>query len=608
MPAAALSATAITVSCNAGLPVPVRTARISLTAAGLPRAVRCVSLAACALLLGNQGLQTAAANGDTRTISFRHLHTGEKVTITYKREGRYDDAGLKQINHVLRDWRRNEEIRMDPRVIDIIWDVNREVGGKEAIEIISAYRAPATNQMLRRRSRGVAQASLHTLGKAVDFAIPGVPLEAIRNAGLRLQRGGVGFYPTSGSPFVHLDVGGVRHWPRMTHDQLARVFPNGRTVHVPSNGRPLSGYALALADVQKRGGAPSQTSLAAAQNAGIETTEKPKRNLLAALFGGGKEEDEDNEAVATPASSSTPSAATAGPRIRSAAAALVPLPMARPVIRETAKEPAKPARSGTFALASAESQPIDLTAPAPAQETKAATDVFSARGLWEGPQGRPEPPASIPDPRPVQVASADPDVPAHMRVEPRPADLDMTGALTPWPNNRTGADRVPTELALAYAAQNDGMIATPVTKATPPMGAAVARSVAPAAALDNDGLTTIIKKTIARGVSPRPAVALPSPVVTTEQRRPLIAAGSTYEDPWLRAMVLAPDLQNYLTITAFEPPDPQSLRPLMFKPESAVVMTFSPDPHLGMTSERFSGTAVVFVSTVTFVGRTAMLR
>ena len=84
-----------------------------------------------------------------------------------------------------------------------------------------------------------------------------VPLHESRNpllqrggrgkAGQRLQRGGVGFYPTSGSPFVHLDTGNVRHWPRMTHEQLARVFPDGKTVHVPSDGRPLARYAQAVA-------------------------------------------------------------------------------------------------------------------------------------------------------------------------------------------------------------------------------------------------------------------------------------------------------------------------------------------------------------------------
>ena len=136
--------------------------------------------------------------------------------------------------------------------------MSREVAGDKTIHVVCGYRSPATNAMLRHRSSGVAQFSQHTLGKAMDFYIPGASLEELRYAGLRLQRGGVGYYPTSGSPFVHLDVGPVRHWPRMTHEQLAHVFPNGRTVHVPSDGRPLPGYALALADMEKRGASVPQ--------------------------------------------------------------------------------------------------------------------------------------------------------------------------------------------------------------------------------------------------------------------------------------------------------------------------------------------------------------
>ena len=222
------------------------------------RAAQRLALTASLVLLGCETLQDAVANGDTRTISLHHVHTGEDLKITYKRNGRYDDEALKKINWVMRDWRRDEEIRMDPNLIDLVWEVHRDLNAKEPIEIICGYRAPQTNAMLRRRSSGVARVSQHVAGKAIDFAIPGVPLEDLRAAGLRLQRGGVGFYPSSGSPFVHLDVGSVRHWPRMTHDQLARVFPDGRTVHVPSDGNPLPGYAIALADLEKRGGSPSK--------------------------------------------------------------------------------------------------------------------------------------------------------------------------------------------------------------------------------------------------------------------------------------------------------------------------------------------------------------
>ncbi len=588
--------------------MPSRIARRLLTQRGWARAGRSVGLAACVVLFGSHGLQNAAANGDTRTISFRHLHTGEVLTVTYKRDGRYDQDALRKIDHQMRDWRRNEAVRMDPRVIDIIWEVNRDVGGRRPIEIICGYRAPATNSMLRQRSRGVAQFSQHTLGKAVDFAIPGVPLEQIRNAGLRLQRGGVGFYPTSGSPFVHLDIGGVRHWPRMTHDQLARVFPDGRTVHVPSNGRPLAGYSLALADVQKRGSSPSPTSVDAA-TAGA----KPKRNLLTALFGGGKDEDEDSAAANPPAAPSsraraatqpaapetTASATGASPRVRNVATVVVPLPTARPRVPK-ADTPTEPA----FVLASAEANP-SLFDPAPSAPPD---NVFAARGLWEGPQGRPEPPAPIPT-QPA-VSDAIPSL-APARAE-RPVAGQATGAVARWPGKPApDTDRAAGDAALAYAARNSVPATTPVTRAAPPMGKVAARP-------PQDGVTTIAKRSSPRTTSvaaaappptraPTPAAAATSSAPALARTRPAALVGATYEDPWLRAIVLAPDLNNYLTVTAFEPPDLTHLRAMMLKPNSVVMMTFSNNPHLGMTAERFSGSAVVFVSTVTFTSRTAAL-
>ncbi|MFX4963453.1 DUF882 domain-containing protein, partial [Acinetobacter baumannii] len=94
------------------------------------------------------------------------------------------------------------------------WTVYRQTGASGPIQIVCGYRAPETNNMLRSRSRGVAKFSQHTLGKAIDFFMPGVPLEKLRETGMRLQVGGVGFYPTSGSPFVHMDTGSVRAWPR----------------------------------------------------------------------------------------------------------------------------------------------------------------------------------------------------------------------------------------------------------------------------------------------------------------------------------------------------------------------------------------------------------
>lgn len=261
---------------------------------------------------------TTFASAETRTLKLYYIHTGEKAEITFKRDGKYVQSGLKQLNHFLRDWRRNEPTKMDPRLFDVVWQVYKNVGASGYIHVVSAYRSPATNSMLRKRGRGVAEKSQHMLGKAMDFFIPGVKLRDIRYAGLRLQGGGVGFYPTSGSPFVHLDVGNVRHWPKMSRSELASVFPNGKTMHVPSDGKPLPGYDQAVAAYGKR----KNTAVAYAS----DDTPAKKRNFLATLFGGGADEEEDNApspppvAKAPVAVASAPAAVAAAPEPEAIAA------------------------------------------------------------------------------------------------------------------------------------------------------------------------------------------------------------------------------------------------------------------------------------------------
>jgi uncharacterized protein YcbK (DUF882 family) len=258
------------------------------------------------LALGFLALAVPAAQAETRTLKLYFIHTKERAEITFKRNGRYDQAGLKRINTFLRDWRRNEPTRMDPRLLDAVWEAYRAVGARDYIHVVSAYRSPATNSMLRKRSKGVANKSQHMLGKAMDFYIPGVSLRSLRDAGLRAQAGGVGYYPRSGSPFVHMDVGNVRHWPRMSRQELVAVFPNGKTLHVPSDGKPLPGFETALAsyEARKKNGT---TALALASS-----SSRPSRTggLLSALFGGGADEEEDNSegavAASAPAAASPP--------------------------------------------------------------------------------------------------------------------------------------------------------------------------------------------------------------------------------------------------------------------------------------------------------------
>jgi uncharacterized protein YcbK (DUF882 family) len=284
---------------NAGTPVhldkarltscPVIIKRAAYSCGLVKRAAFSCGLAALVLLCGGRALQNAIAEGDTRTISLHHMHTDEDITITFKRDGRYDEAALNKLNWFLRDWRKQQETKMDPHLIDLIWEVQRETGSKERVWVVCGYRSPETNAMLRRRSSGVARFSQHMLGHAMDFYIPGVQLDQLRAVGLRLQRGGVGFYPSSGSPFVHMDTGGIRMWPRMTHEQLVRVFPNQRTVYLPSDGRPLAGYELALADIRKRGDGAD----VAVADAGGARHFNPFSKLIQMARGNSDEEDAD---------------------------------------------------------------------------------------------------------------------------------------------------------------------------------------------------------------------------------------------------------------------------------------------------------------------------
>ena len=222
-----------------------------------------------------------------RALYLYYTHTKETSRIVFKRNGQYVQSGLNELNQFLRDWRRNEPTKMDPRLFDLIWEVYQEVGASQPINIVSAYRSPKTNAMLAEKSSGVADKSQHMRGTAMDFFIPGVPLAKLRAVAMSKQVGGVGYYPTSGSPFVHLDVGSVRAWPRMTRAQLKEIFPDGRTMHLPTDGKPLSqeGYNIALAEWKQchaypcNGGGSSGTMVASAGGGDGKT-------LMDVLFGG----------------------------------------------------------------------------------------------------------------------------------------------------------------------------------------------------------------------------------------------------------------------------------------------------------------------------------
>jgi uncharacterized protein YcbK (DUF882 family) len=499
------------------------------------------------ILLGaNNSLQNAVAEGDTRTLSFHHVHTGETITITFKRNGGYDEAALKKLDWFMRDWRREQETNMDPHLFDLLWESYRELGATEPIQVICGYRSPDTNAMLRARSSGVAQFSQHINGNAIDFYIPGVPLAAVRAEGLRLQRGGVGFYPTSGSPFVHMDTGTIRHWPRIPREELVKIFPNGRTVHIPADGQPLPGYALALVDVERHGAVPSGTSLEVAREAGVitasqeqEAAQPKQRSLLASIFRSGKDEDESSEQpVAKQSAPKQPRAPVAvaslsPPPKQVAVEHIVPMPTARPKTVEVAAALPRPAQ-----------QPI---------VTASASNTFDDRSYWRG------------------AVEAGPALPPAIAA----GTSYETASLDPATTGSTADD------ALAYATASD----TPLTAPARPMGSRLPQMSAEARVIPNSSNSSVM-------VKPPLAPAL------------AIGGGARSDSPWLRAAMLTPSVRGFMTATRVGAVDPRWQHDLLVKPAQSVAMSFSADPHLGMVTDRFSGSAVVFLATATFAPQT----
>lgn len=538
---------------------------LSLSHAGVKAGSR-IGLAAVLLLAAAGSVHNAAALNETKTLSFHHTHSGEDLTVTFKRDGRYDEAALKTLNHFLRDWRTQDETVMDRHLFDILWEVYRDVDGKQPIQIISSYRSPATNAMLRRRSSGVARFSQHMLGHAMDFYIPGVPLEQIRFAGLRLQRGGVGFYPTSGSPFVHLDTGSIRHWPRMTHDQLARVFPDGRTVHVPTDGTPLKGYEFAKADIERRGDGDDTGG---------------KLNFFAALFKGkpapaATSSDEDDEGA--PATAAKPVAPTV---VAAAAKPADPVPTPR----------AKPQIAAALQLASADAQLVAPPKPKPAPVAdKTAAKSADAKPETSKPEtSKPETPADIINARGFWDTPATPQQATPAQVAALKARQALAAATDPQP---TASVSSAAYQALAYAPASASQVdrANVVAASAP-----VPRVTRPTAASRNVAQATEINTVVGKSVDG---------MVATATR--LSAAKG--ESIWLKIVMLSPSASRAMSVTLMGELDTVAMRAYFVKPRAVVAMGFSDDPMQGLSCDSFSGSATAKLETTSFVMRTAALR
>jgi len=518
-----------------------------------------LGLTSLLLLMGAGSVHDASASNETRTLSFHHTHSGEDLTITFKREGRYDENALKQLNHYLRDWRTQDETVMDRHLFDILWEVYRDVEAKQPIQIISSYRSPGTNAMLRRRSAhtGVARHSQHMLGHAMDFYIPGVPLEQIRFAGLRLQRGGVGFYPTSGSPFVHLDTGNIRHWPRMTHDQLARVFPDGRTVHIPSDGVPLKGYELARAEIEKRGN-------------GDDAAGVTMPSLLARLFRGKPSEDDDEGAAESDAKPIQVAAAGAAKTNDSKGSDKV------------ADKPstARGKLASALQLASADTQLVQKPKQAPdaaagrpepaatASGPQSVADIINARGFWG------DNPATPKQATPEQVAA----------ITARRAAMS-----DPQP---TGSTSVMNAMAFAPLAssQTDRANAAAASSTVPPRSRPSSRNGAP---------STEVNTTDTKSAQTQDGL------VTTATR---VSAAKDSDAIWMRVMMLAPSASRAMSVTMLGDADLSVMRSYFVKPQTALAIRFSDDATPGLTYDQFTGPAAIKLETRTFVVRAAALR
>lgn len=154
----------------------------------------------------------ALADSGARTLSFDNIHTGERLKVDYWVDGRYEPGALADVNHILRDFRSGDVHPIAPGLLDLLASLRARLDTAQPVSIISGYRSPATNAMLRGENAhsGVASKSLHMQGMAIDIRIAGRSLQQVHDAALAQRGGGVGYYPAS--DFVHVDVGRVRRW------------------------------------------------------------------------------------------------------------------------------------------------------------------------------------------------------------------------------------------------------------------------------------------------------------------------------------------------------------------------------------------------------------
>lgn len=149
-------------------------------------------------------------SGDIRRLTMTSSRTGESIDLIYWVDGKYIKDALKEVNYFMRDWRMDKSTAIDTRAIDIMAAAHRIMDTDEPYQLLSGYRTPQTNALLRSNSRGVARKSLHMKGQAADLRLKSRSVTQMHRAASSLHAGGVGRY--YGSRFVHMDCGDVRTW------------------------------------------------------------------------------------------------------------------------------------------------------------------------------------------------------------------------------------------------------------------------------------------------------------------------------------------------------------------------------------------------------------
>ncbi|MDG4648884.1 DUF882 domain-containing protein [Roseibacterium sp. SDUM158017] len=174
----------------------------------LLRAFAATTVAAAPVMANATGFLRGA--GDIRRIQMYNGRAGESLDMIYWIEGDYIAPALEEINYFFRDWRDNTVHSIDARTVDILTAAHRLMETDEPYTLLSGYRSPSTNALLRRRSSGVARNSLHLQGQAADVQMQSRSVGQMYSAARACNAGGVGRY--SRSNFVHMDCGPVRTW------------------------------------------------------------------------------------------------------------------------------------------------------------------------------------------------------------------------------------------------------------------------------------------------------------------------------------------------------------------------------------------------------------